>query len=302
MRYQCENPLLACVLMTKEDGTKVLTFKKHVEDNILSLRQKYGSDNVYEFGCGSCEACRINYSHDWAIRCSLEAQYHKFNYFVTLTYCDERLKYASHHDFKRFIEKLQGIHHENKIAYFACMELGEHTGRKHYHCILFMDYELDLYDKKILNGFDYYHSKKIAKAWPHGLYNVTPFSTDCATYVAKYCNKGQSKIFMSRNIGKQYFYDNREEIIKDGFVLYGNFGKKSDGKRVKVSVPRVFYKWFSDSNKDELESLKKNKLAIAKVFNNAKARDLCVVNPEQVSNAEMSRQKEKLERRKKRLL
>lgn len=38
--------------------------------------------------CGSCIDCRLNYSHQWAVRCMLESQYHEKNIFLTLTYAN----------------------------------------------------------------------------------------------------------------------------------------------------------------------------------------------------------------------
>lgn len=43
-------------------------------------------DDVQVLPCGQCTSCRLNYSRNWAIRCSLEAAEHEHNYFVTLTY------------------------------------------------------------------------------------------------------------------------------------------------------------------------------------------------------------------------
>lgn len=41
--------------------------------------------------CGRCLDCKLKYSRMWADRCILEAQYHKENIFITLTYDNEHL-------------------------------------------------------------------------------------------------------------------------------------------------------------------------------------------------------------------
>ena len=41
--------------------------------------------------CGQCIGCRLERSRQWAVRCMHEAQMHKFNSFLTLTYADEYL-------------------------------------------------------------------------------------------------------------------------------------------------------------------------------------------------------------------
>lgn len=279
MSFSCLNPFLAVCLYKDADNKQHLKFiGGRVDSNIRMLQAKYGTNNVYTLPCGKCEPCRINYAEEWSIRCTLESYYHKYNYFITLTYDDVSLKKACHHDFKRFIEKLQGTHHENKVAYFACEELGEVTGRLHYHLILFLDYELDLYNPVLLNGFLHYHSKKISESWVHGLHDVARFENSCAKYVAKYMNKKESKVYMSRNIGKQYFYDHYHEIVADNFKLYGDFGHS----KKHVDIPRSMFYWFKDVDCPEVDSWIDIKKGIAQSVSFSKARDLHCVNPEEV--------------------
>lgn len=42
-------------------------------------------------GCGHCEACLLKKSQQSALKCRVESTYHKYNYFVTLTYNPENL-------------------------------------------------------------------------------------------------------------------------------------------------------------------------------------------------------------------
>lgn len=41
--------------------------------------------------CGQCLGCRLDYSREWAVRCTHEALLHQENSFITLTYDDEHL-------------------------------------------------------------------------------------------------------------------------------------------------------------------------------------------------------------------
>lgn len=41
--------------------------------------------------CGQCLGCRLDYSREWAVRCTHESLLHKENSFITLTYDDEHL-------------------------------------------------------------------------------------------------------------------------------------------------------------------------------------------------------------------
>lgn len=45
----------------------------------------------FNLPCNQCIGCRLNYSRQWAIRCIHEAQMHKNNCFITLTFSPEAL-------------------------------------------------------------------------------------------------------------------------------------------------------------------------------------------------------------------
>lgn len=242
MSWQCLKPIVAYSL-GQFDGKHKLRFQSSYQVfNIQSLKEKYGYDNVFLLPCGQCESCRRNYAETWSIRCVLEAHYHPFCYFLTLTYDDTHLAVASKKDFDKFLDRLEGKNHVNKFKYFACMEYGETTNRLHYHVVLFCDFEIDLYDSTKIGDYYYYHSKLIDKFWDFGLYNIAPFESSCARYVAKYTNKLDNKIFMSRNLGKRYVVEHAWEIVKDDFQVYGDFGG-----RFRVMLPPSLLRWLPPS-------------------------------------------------------
>lgn len=257
--YQCLKPR-PVVSLGKFDGKHQLKFLSDYRmlvrgENLLNLRQRYGFDNVFLIPCGQCESCRKNKAKEWAIRCSCEAKMHPFNYFLTLTFDDDHIQYACKEDSNKFLDNLSGHDHINKFKFFGCAEYGELTHRYHFHLVLFCDFELDLYDATRINGYYYYHSKKIDKLWTKGLYNIAPFEHNCARYVAKYSSKDGSKLFMSRNIGKSYVVAHAEELIRDDFKIYDDFGDK-----FFQDLPIVMLKWLN-SFKADLNVIERKEIA-----------------------------------------
>lgn len=116
-------------------------------------------DMPVEVPCGKCKGCRLEHSRQWAVRCVHEAQLHKVNSFITLTYRDEDLPKnmsLDKSDFQLFMKRLRkefvgtnpydrkidkksfdDWQFENGIRYYMCGEYGEacfHCGRSRYLC------------------------------------------------------------------------------------------------------------------------------------------------------------------------
>lgn len=140
-------------------------------------RPGFNVDAVQIIPCGQCTNCRLSRSRDWAIRCSLEASMHEFNYFVTLTYNDTHLPRGEFVDFngdiwesnlnrrhiQLFIKSLreyERTHFNNTgIKVFYCGEYGGQTGRPHFHLIVFGASEipdLTFFEKR--GSYKYYKS------------------------------------------------------------------------------------------------------------------------------------------------
>lgn len=285
MSFQCLDPYVAIAQFTKLDGKKILKFysKNRLDYDLMSLKKKYGDENVFVLPCGKCESCRRNKAEDWAVRCELEAKMHPFNYFITLTFDDYHIGIASDRDLNNFLDRLEGDGHKRRFKYFACKELGEHTERLHFHLVLFSDFEIDLFNPMKIGNFYHYESNLMNKLWTFGFYTICPFETTCARYVAKYTAKN-SKLYMSRNIGKSYFLTHFDEIIADNFKVYGDFGNKFSSY-----VPSCFLRWFDEINPELTKYHKRFKKGVAHLVMNEKRRRLIDEHEEQVIRSDQQR-------------
>lgn len=104
------------------------------------------NNGVYH-NCGSCHACRINYTSSWTLRCLYELSCWPSASFCTFTYNDDSLPsdYSLHPEhLTKFWKDLRYNLSGRKIKYYACGEYGDQFGRPHYHAIIF---GLDCYSK-----------------------------------------------------------------------------------------------------------------------------------------------------------
>lgn len=273
MFFMCNNPILALSIMKNTEGKHVLKFVPSSEiDKIKDFKQVYGCDEVFLLPCMKCKPCRHDYADDWGVRCTLEAKTHKFNYFVTLTYDDLHISYACKHDFTKFLKNL-GYHLTGKPVrplFFACKERGEQTNRLHFHCVLFLDKPLVLKSPFKMGSFYHYKCDLLDFVWNKGFVDVACFESDCASYVAKYSTKSGS-CFMSRNLGKNYYLKNRDEIIKDDFKVYGQFGS-----RQVVDIPKVFVRWFLEDQVSGIEQYKLDKVHLQRLLVSQQIRSMSV--------------------------
>lgn len=224
----CSHPLLAVNLGQFDGKYKLKILPPRVDMNIRSLEEKYGHDNLMLLPCGCCAGCKMAHQREWAVRCSLEAQYHKHNCMVTLTYEDRlRPKKLVKRDLQDFIKHMRnkGI----KFRYFACGEYGRKNGNAHFHIIMFGYWPLDAhYEFSSASGFPVYSSKFISDVWHRGFISVSEMSPGTAAYVAGYVDKklGQDEfILMSKRpgIGERYFREHLFDIYAyDNLV--GAFG------------------------------------------------------------------------------
>lgn len=253
---QCLDPIFAVSIMKNDKDKHVLKFVPASEiENIEDKKRVYGIDEVFILPCMRCKPCRENYAKDWAVRCTLEAQLHKYNYFLTLTYDQYHILYGGKHDFTAFLKKLgyKLTGEPVRPLFFACEELGEITQRLHYHCVLFLDQELKLKNPVKIGTFYHYSCDLLDECWNKGFVDVAPFESDCARYVAKYSTKTGS-CFMSRNLAKSYYLKYRDQIVKDKFKVYGQFGKRN-----YVDIPKCFVRWFIEDQIDDVSKWKMDK-------------------------------------------
>lgn len=161
-----------------------------------SIAQGYRPIQV---ACGSCIGCRLSQSRVWAARMCMEAQCHKQNSFLTLTYADEHLPFAGQLEKEHvqlFLKRLRislDRKYGKKIRFYYVGEYGDRTNRPHYHILLFgHDFSIDrTFLKKTRKGYPIYTSPTLSDAWPYGHANIGEFNFESAAYCARYCLKKQ---------------------------------------------------------------------------------------------------------------
>ncbi|WNK14550.1 MAG: replication initiator protein [Microvirus sp.] len=135
--------------------------------------------------CGKCIGCRKKRVRDWATRCMHEAQMHKENCFITLTYNDDNYTPTLEYEhFQYFMKRLRLISGK-KIRYFAAGEYGTQLNRPHFHALLFgvQFHDLTPIAKNL------YKSKALEAIWNKGYASVGEVNHTTASYVAKYTMK-----------------------------------------------------------------------------------------------------------------
>lgn len=151
-----------------------------------------GMQKPLRIPCGQCDGCRYGRSKQWAIRCVHEAQLHKHNCFITLTYNNENLpkgRTLVKKHFQDFMKRLRRKYGNDRIRYFHCGEYGSNTQRPHYHACLFgFDFPDKVYYKEAL-GNKLYTSKILEDTWGKGYCVIGDVTFDSAAYVARYIMK-----------------------------------------------------------------------------------------------------------------
>ena len=141
--------------------------------------------------CGQCIGCRIDRSKQWATRCVHEAQMHKLNTFITLTYAPEHLPSPPSlelADFQKFMKRFRKRVGGN-IRFYHCGEYGDTNGRPHFHAIIFGYDFMDKKRWKLVNGNQYYVSDFLCSLWPFGHAVIGDVTFQSAAYVARYILK-----------------------------------------------------------------------------------------------------------------
>lgn len=148
-------------------------------------------DQPVKVACGRCVGCRLEYSRQWAVRCTHEAQMHAYNSFITLTYDEQHLpndNSISKRELQTFFKRLRKLSNE-KLRYFACGEYGERNNRPHYHAIIFGYGFPDRTLWSLRDGVALYRSSMLERAWKKGFSTVGEATFESAAYVARYVLK-----------------------------------------------------------------------------------------------------------------
>lgn len=259
---------------------------------VFKAQQAYPplSGKPIKLPCGACTGCRLERSRQWAIRCTHEAQLHKANSFITLTYNNEHLPKDGSlkiRDFQLFIKRLRKKH--GKVRYYHCGEYGEKLGRPHYHACLFGHDWIDKIPfKENKNGDMLYTSKRLDDLWTDPISGeALGFCTTgdvtfqsaayCARYIMKKINGDQSEkhyermdpetgeffqiqpeyTTMSRRpgIGHHWLKSFPGDLFPDDFVVL---------KGKKHRVPRYYDNQYELTNPSEFAVIKELRVANAK--------------------------------------
>ncbi len=246
--------------------------------------------------CGKCAYCMMQYSNQWAHRCSLEAKQYKENYFITLTYDNENLprqKKINDHTgeieeynslnkehLKKFIKGIRNYYYRKYkhtgIKFLACGEYGEKGGRPHYHLIMFNLPMEDLKPKFInKKGEQYWTSETIENIWKKGLTIATEYSWNTGEYIARYLSKRadtnwdanyykdrrlvKEYITMSNGIGKKYLEENKEEILDNDKVMINQKGTIIYPKTFKYFLRLLEEKYGEEERVKEIKAERERK-------------------------------------------
>ncbi len=242
----------------------------------------------YKIPCGNCVGCRLDYSRDWAARCSLEQlalqdkvgknHVNELSWFITLTYDDEHLpledmygnatlNYKHLQDFWKRLRRHAEYHGlGDNIRYYAAGEYGEKYSRPHFHAVVFGLCIPDLkpWSKNEL-GDQLYISDMISDLWGHGFITIGEFSWKTGAYVARYVmkkykgketiwydakNVEYEKALMSRRPGLafDYFQDHADEIYVHDKI------QLVDGQ--KITPPKYFDSLYAEVNPKRLSEVK----------------------------------------------
>lgn len=178
----CYNPLVGYRSKYRNhNGKQPIVFKESFSDGNGSL----------PIPCGQCIGCRLEYSRQWALRCHHEAQMHKHNAFLTLTYNNENLpsNYSiDKREVQLFIKRLRK--RIPKIKHYSCGEYGEQNNRPHYHSLIFgYDFPDKVLHQITKDGMPLFRSPTLEKAWNKGFSLIGEVTFQSAAYVSRYMLK-----------------------------------------------------------------------------------------------------------------
>lgn len=154
------------------------------------------------------------------MRCMHEAQTHRYNSYITLTYNEEHLPQHNslrHRDYVLFMKALRNRlsrevknyrlgregsstllhssygdspHTPGRIAFYMAGEYGEKYHRPHYHALLFgVDFADKQYHSRTQAGEKIYKSKTLEKMWSHGYSSIGAVTFNSAAYISRYVMK-----------------------------------------------------------------------------------------------------------------
>lgn len=212
-----------------------------------------------------------------------EAQMHKENTYITLTYNEEHLPINESLDVKHWQDFMKALRHSlpnKKIRFFHCGEYGGLHKRAHYHAIIFGH---EFRDKipwgTSPDGSPLYMSQKLTDIWSKGNTVIGDLTFQSAAYVARYIvkkiNGKKAELHythitrhgeivqrkpeyatMSRNkgIGSSWYEKYKSDVYPSGYCVIN--GRKTG--------PPKYYQFILEQENNAEFQIQKDKLLVQK--------------------------------------
>lgn len=272
----CTRPV-ECFLIV-EDGKERLLFREPIgaqpDSYVLFMKD-----------CGRCPSCLEKRARELAIRCQHEAQMHKANAFLTLTYDDEHLPHHGslrRRDVVLFLKRLRKLLAPARVRFLLVGEYGSQTLRAHYHVLLFgEDFLADRVPVgKSKSGFRQWESAALAKAWGLGRCTVAELTLETCFYVCRYALKsslggvkrGEREVWWQHPLSGQWLLREREFQLmsthpglgREWFEKYSRDVTSGDAVVVrggqKFKPPRYYDKVLRSWSEEDYQAMKARRL------------------------------------------
>lgn len=244
-QYRCQDGHLAYKARVFKPDPSYKEEYENIEQYANSLLGKMHYRRVQVIPCGKCIGCRLEYSKEWATKGCYEAEMHKDNWFLTITYDQEHLPEADDmigeygevicknpngtlkpSDFTNFLKKLRS-YYERKynhkgIRFMGCGEYGSSENqRPHYHAIMF---NLPITpDKMKFHEYNENHEAlwrvpELEEIWEKGMIVAAEVNWNTCAYVARYITKKvglptQEEYYKRQGIEPEFFRMSRKPGI-----------------------------------------------------------------------------------------
>lgn len=206
-----------------------------------------------------------------------EAQMHKENDFITLTYAPEHVPNPAtliYRHFQLFMRRTRKALKPKKIRFYMAGEYGEQNGRPHFHAIIFgHSFTGKSPLGKSAKGFTLWHSQQLAQLWPFGHVSTGEVNFDTAAYVARYVMKkvtgdlatehytktdpGTGEIYLQQpelsrmslrpGLGKNWLLKYANDVYPEGKII-------ANGQQ--ANAPKYYDKLYEQMNPEVIENLK----------------------------------------------
>ena len=211
-KYKCNDGHMAY----KAKVEKLQTGENYEDLESQEKRLNTRLRNIQIIPCGKCIGCRLEYSKQWATKGLYEAECHKENWFLTITYDQDHLPDANtmidtktgeelgenpfgslkEKDLTDFIKRLRTQYkrkyNKTGIRYMACGEYGDQGNRPHYHMIAFnlpIPIETLKFHEYNENYEAMYRCTELEQIWGKGMIVAAEVNWNTCAYVARYITK-----------------------------------------------------------------------------------------------------------------